>query len=212
MMNRSALKQQAKAQLRGNWGWAVGFTFLATIMASLVGGITMGILELMVTGGIAFTFLAFIDNGDKGRGIFDNIFSAFTAGQPMAVFLNTLLSSIFLMLWSLLLVVPGIVKSFSYSQTLYILKDMQESGHKIGATEAISASRALMVGHKWEYFVLQLSFIGWGILTIFTLGIGTLWLSPYIQATNAAYYRKLAGDKFRQPNDESSAQDEMDEF
>lgn len=76
---------------------------------------------------------------------------------------------------------------------------MQQADAEIGATDAITASRKLMQGHKWEYFVLQLSFVGWGILAVCTAGIGFLWLAPYIQATNAAYYRQLAGDRFLNP-------------
>ncbi|WP_125709843.1 DUF975 family protein [Lacticaseibacillus porcinae] len=196
-MDRAALKQQAKLSLQGRWGWAVGFNLLGLILASIVGGITFGILEMMVTAGIEFTFLAVIDDREDGSNIFNDIFSGFTSGQAMAVFLNTLLSGIFIWLWSLLLVVPGLIKSLAYSQANYILKDMQDAGTTIGAVDAITASRQLMDGHKWEYFVLQLSFLGWAIVATLTAGIGYLWLLPYIQATNAAYYRQLAGDQFR---------------
>ena len=198
-MDRATLKHQAKSSLKGHWGWAVGFNLLAMIMASIVGGITIGILEMMVTAGIEFTFLGVIDRQHGERNIFNDIFSGFTSGQAMAVFLNTLLSGIFIWLWSLLLLVPGIIKSLAYSQANYILKDMQAAGTNIGATDAITASRQLMDGHKWEYFVLQLSFLGWAILATLTFGIGYLWLLPYIQATNAAYYRNLAGDQFSAP-------------
>lgn len=198
-MDRATLKQQAKSSLKGHWGWAVGFNLLAIIIGSIVGGITFGILEIMVMIGVEFTFLALIDGEQDQANIFNDLFSGFTSGQAMAVFLNTLLSGIFIWLWSLLFLVPGIVKSFAYSQANYILKDMQAAGTNIGATEAITKSRALMEGHKWEYFVLQLSFLGWALLATLTAGIGFLWLIPYIHATNAAYYRNLAGDQFSAP-------------
>ncbi|WP_203624758.1 MULTISPECIES: DUF975 family protein [unclassified Lacticaseibacillus] len=196
-MTRAEIKQQAKDRLHGKWGWAIGLDILGAIMGSLVGGITVGILAAMVATGVTFSYLHLIDHDDKGNGVFNNIFSAFTGPHAMAVFLNMLLASIFLALWSLLLVIPGIIKGFSYSQVPYILRDMQESGSDIGATDAIKASRELMNGHKWEYFVLQLSFIGWRILASIPFGLGNLWLTPYIRATNAAYYRQLAGDQFR---------------
>lgn len=198
-MTRAELKQAAKARLKGKWGWAVGFHFVAVFFANVVGWLTFGIIALMVTAGIAFTFLKFMDDREQDRNIYSNIFSAFTSGQPIAVFLNTMLSVIFISLWSLLLVVPGIIKALAYSQTNYILKDMQAAGIKITPTGAIAASRQLMVGHKGEYFLLQLSFIGWALVATLTFGIGFLWLAPYIQATNAAYYRNLAGDQFTQP-------------
>ena len=195
-MDRAALKQQAKDRLRGNWGWAIGLSLLGGIMTEIVSYFTLGILGMMLTAGISFTYLAFMDTGDRGSGVFNNIFSGFTNGRALAVFLTNLLGGIFTMLWTLLLVIPGVIKSFSYSQANYIIKDMAASGREIGATDAITASRMLMRGHKFEYFVLQLSFLGWAILATLTFGIGYLWLVPYMQATNAAYYRTIAGDHF----------------
>ncbi|HWJ79459.1 MAG TPA: DUF975 family protein, partial [Niallia sp.] len=79
----------------------------------------------------------------------------------------------------------------AYSQTLYLLKDNPD----YGIFEAITESRRRMNGYKWKYFLLNLSFIGWGILGLFTLGIGYLWLIPYIYASNAAFYKNLIADK-----------------
>jgi uncharacterized membrane protein len=85
------------------------------------------------------------------------------------------------------LIVPGIIKSFSYSQVYFILKDTPT----ISANEAITQSRKLMFGYKWKYFLLLLSFIGWGILSVITLGIGFIWLVPYMTASLAAFYDQL---------------------
>ncbi|WP_179393854.1 DUF975 family protein [Lacticaseibacillus absianus] len=199
-MTRAELKAQAKARLQGNWGWAIALVFVGTLFATLIGSLTVGILQLMVLTGLSFTLLRFIDSGEQGRSLFNNIFSGFTSGQPIAVFLNTLLTYIFTALWSLLFVIPGLVKALAYAQVPYILADLQHAGGEIGATDAITASRELMHGHKWDYFILQLSFVGWGLLAVCTAGIGFLWLAPYVQATNAAYYRQLAGDRFQQPD------------
>lgn len=136
------------------------------------------------------------DDGTKENNYFTALFAAFTRDRILPVFINWLLSTIFICLWSLLLIVPGIVKALAYSQAKYIVKDLVDSGQEVGATEAITNSRQLMNGHKWEYFLLNLTFTGWVILGCLSLGIGFLWISPYIQVTKAKYYRKLAGDQF----------------
>lgn len=145
---------------------------------------------------IVITFLA-LSRGHRFT-FFKSIFSVFTDKRFVPEFLNYLLSYIFQGLWTLLLVIPGIVKSYSYALTPYIVNDMVESGKEIHATTGINESRKLMVGHKWQLFVLDLSFIGWFILGGLTLGIGFIWVIPYLQTTRANFYRSLAGDQFRQ--------------
>ena len=100
------------------------------------------------------------------------------------------LMGLFILLWSLLLIIPGIVKSFSYAMTPYILEERPE----LSAGEAIDHSRAMMKGHKFDLFWLYLSFIGWAFLCIFTLGIGLLWLVPYMQTSVAAFYEDVKAD------------------
>ena len=99
------------------------------------------------------------------------------------------LTSLYIMLWTLLFVIPGIIKSFSYSMAPYIL----EEDPSLGVNEAITLSREMMDGNKWRYFCLNLSFIGWAILCLFTFGIGFFWLTPYVAAANAAFYREISG-------------------
>jgi len=94
---------------------------------------------------------------------------------------------LFTLLWSLLLIIPGIIASLSYSQTYYILADDE----KISAREAIKKSKKIMMGNKWKYFVLGLSFLGWFILSIFTLGIGLIWLLPYMNISMAKFYEDV---------------------
>lgn len=99
-----------------------------------------------------------------------------------------LLKDIFLFLWSLLFVIPGIIKSYSYAMVPYILADSPE----LGAREAITLSRKMMNGNKWRAFVLDLSFIGWGILSAITFGIvGIFYVSPYVYSTHAELYNTL---------------------
>ncbi|WP_232818620.1 DUF975 family protein [Exiguobacterium flavidum] len=102
-------------------------------------------------------------------------------------FVTMFLKFLFIFLWSLLLIIPGIIKWFSYSMTEYLLNDHPE----LSRTEAITASRRMMDGHKGELFLLWLSFLGWFLLGIVTLGIGYLWIMPYWYASVAAFYDQL---------------------
>ncbi len=97
-------------------------------------------------------------------------------------------------LWTLLLVIPGIIKTISYSQAFFIYKDLSDKGQADGYSlmDFITRSRRMMNGHKMDYFVLQLSFIGWFILGAISFGIGYLWIIPYYRLTMANYYRDLA--------------------
>ncbi|MBO4634088.1 MAG: DUF975 family protein [Bacteroidales bacterium] len=93
-------------------------------------------------------------------------------------------------LWMLLLFIPGIIKAFSYAMTPYILEENPE----LDVTEAIHRSRMMMHGHKFDLFWLYLGFIGWFFLAILTGGIGFLWLSPYMEASQAAFYQEVRAD------------------
>ena len=101
-----------------------------------------------------------------------------------------LLMYIFIILWSFLFIIPGIVKAFSYAMTPYILEENPE----LSANDAIDRSRAMMKGHKFDLFYLYLSFIGWGILCLLTLGIGCLWLTPYMSTATAAFYEDVKAE------------------
>ena len=92
--------------------------------------------------------------------------------------------------WSLLFIIPGIVKAFSYAMTPFILDEYPE----LTPVEAIHRSRMMMKGHKFDLFWRYLSFIGWAILCLFTAGIGFLWLAPYIQTAEAAFYEEVKAD------------------
>ena len=105
--------------------------------------------------------------------------------------LISLLSFVWIFLWTFLLLVPGIIKSLAYSQAYYIYRDAIDQQQSISCRDAISKSRSLMNGHKWEYFLLQLSFIGWGLLIMVTFGIAAIWVQPYYHLTMANYYRHL---------------------
>ncbi len=98
------------------------------------------------------------------------------------------LRDLFRFLWGLLLIVPGIIKRYSYRMAPYILADRPE----LSGTEVLTLSRQMMNGHKWRTFVLDLSFIGWNILSALTFGLlGLFYVNPYRQCTNAELYWEL---------------------
>lgn len=184
----SELKAAALAQLKGNWG--------NPILACLIYGLLLGgigaipyigpIVSVVLAGpftlGLCIYFIRFtrldIPNLETIFDGFKNFSSAF---------LLSLLVGIFTFLWSLLLIIPGIIAALNYSQAFYIMTDNPE----IGVMDAINRSKEMMQGHKGKLFLLQLSFIGWAILSVLTLFIGLLWLVPYIETTLANFYNDL---------------------
>jgi uncharacterized membrane protein len=115
----------------------------------------------------------------------EQLFSGFNRfGTALAAYL---LVTIFTFFWMLLLIVPGIIAAISYSQTFYIIADSQN----IDPMDAIDKSKKMMQGYKWKYFCLYLRFIGWALLCILTLGIGYVWLLPYVQTSTAKFYDDL---------------------
>ena len=96
------------------------------------------------------------------------------------------LQTLYVLLWTLLLIIPGIVAGYSYAMTPYILAENPD----LTASEAISRSKEMMEGNRMDLFVLELTFIGWELLCILTLGIGNLWLGPYKAAAKAAFMQE----------------------
>ena len=103
---------------------------------------------------------------------------------------GTLLVALYTLAWTLLLIVPGIIKSFSYALTPFILTDKPE----LSANEAIELSMKMMDGHKLDLFILYLSFIGWYLLSILTLCVGMLWVMPYMYTAMAAFYEDVKAE------------------
>lgn len=179
------LRAEARMALTDKWVMAA----VATLVMGAVSGAASYIpvagtilVALPVMYGYAIVMLN-VFRGDEVNigGLFDG-FSDF--GRIVG---TKLLQAIYTFLWTLLLVVPGIVKSYSYAMTDYILKDYPE----LSNNAAIEKSMAMMDGYKMKLFLLDLSFIGWAILCIFTFGIGLLFLKPYMQVAHAAFYEDL---------------------
>jgi uncharacterized membrane protein len=103
-----------------------------------------------------------------------------------------LMMSVVTLLYSLLLWVPGLIASLALFLVPYILKDNPE----LSIMDTLRLSRKMMEGHKWQLFKLQLSFIGWLLISLLTLGIGYLWLLPYMMTTCAAFYQDVKAEYF----------------
>jgi uncharacterized membrane protein len=163
----SSIGNFIKFILIGQMGWGDFFSFILT------GPLTLGVSAF---------FLKLIRN--EGPGIND-------LGEGLKCLLKSfilnLLIAVFTTLWSLLLIIPGIIAAFRYSMAYYIMMDNPQ----LSAFEALKQSKYMMVGHKFEFFVLQLSFLGWFLLGALTLGFAFLWVNPYYEATKAIFYQDL---------------------
>jgi len=128
-----------------------------------------------------------MDLVDRTEAKIETLFTYFYNWKTTAA--TRFLKTLYCFLWSLLFIIPGIIASYSYAMTGYILADHPE----LTASEAIERSKEMMSGNRFRLFCLHLSFIGWAILCAFTMGIGNLWLNPYRQASVAAFYREISG-------------------
>lgn len=206
-------KLSAKQDLIGKWGIVIAITLIAWLLTGAftgnagretfkfvwqnggfvkVGNQFQGVNSL-------FSLISFLISGPINLGIasfyihltstrnaeFSDLFNGFH--NFLNAFLTNFFMTLFTFLWSLLLLIPGIIAAISYSMTFYILNENPE----LSSLEAIKKSKELMDGHKMEFFQLALSFFGWFILSIFTMGIGFLYLVPYFNATKAHFYYSL---------------------
>ena len=161
---------------------AVFAFFSYTLIAALVSGLLFYLLGSVIRLGYARFNLNLVD-GEQAE--ISDLFGYISWFKT--AFCARFLVDLYTLLWSLLLIFPGIIAAYSYAMTSYILAEHPE----LTAREAISRSKQLMAGNRWRLFCLDFSFIGWRLLSILTLGIGSLWLDPYVQAATAAFYRDL---------------------
>ncbi len=148
------------------------------------------IIAFIIGGAVELGYCRFNKNLIRGtEARFNDIFSRFDMfGKAFGL---RIVTSIFVFLWSLLFIIPGIIAAYRYSMAFYIMDDHPE----IGIMEAIERSKHMMVGHKGRLFCLQISFIGWALLCVLTLGIGFLWYVPYYNAAIAAFYLEVSGQE-----------------
>lgn len=169
---------------------AGNFRVLAgALTVSLTGGF-WGLVTFIIGGTIQLGYAQYLLNQHDGKEFsFNDLFSQFHRfGQGFA---QNFLTVLYVFLWMLLFIVPGIIKAFSYAMTPFIMADHPE----LSASEAITRSREMMDGHKLELFVLDLTFIGWIILCALTFNIGYIFLNPYKNAAYAVFYRQISGQR-----------------
>lgn len=209
MKSNQYYKNEALSALRGNWANALVATIILVALALFFSsndainsyyqrivinpfiGYSLSFVSLFVllplAVGYSNSMRVLLETGDNR--LTNNSFSL-GFGNWLHVVWGMILSTIYIFLWTLLLIIPGLIKSYSYALTPYILVEHPE----MSANEAIEESMRLMDGHKFDLFYLQLSFIGWAILSILSLGLGIFWLIPYQMTAQAAFYRDIKNE------------------
>ena len=194
-MRNSDIMAHARTQLKGKWGSAVLVVFIYMLIAIIPGSIPKigWIVNLIIGGPIAFGISYYFISFTRGKKpILEDLFKGFSNFGK--TFISYLLIVIFTLLWTLLLIVPGIIAAISYSMTFFILVDNNE----MSGQDAIRKSKELMMGNKYRYFCLGCRFMGWFCLGILSLGIGFLWIVPYFMSSNAGFYQSLIQPKISQ--------------
>lgn len=182
----------AREQLHGNWGKSVLAYLIFFLIVNTPSVITpfAGILSVILLGPFIFGMTKFCLKITRTEiPTIETIFNGFNIF--LKTFLLYILMYIFIFLWSLLLIIPGIIASFNYSMAFFILHDNPE----LSPREALKKSKDMMYGYKLDLFLLTLSFIGWMLLCIPTFGIGLLWLCPYMQVSLSNFYENLKEPK-----------------
>ena len=187
-MRAKEFRQRAWAALSGKWGTAVLASLVYVLLAGAINAIPGigSVASLVLTGplylGLVITMSKILNDEPAEVA---NVFDGFK--NFLNSFVLYVVNTLFVLLWSLLFIIPGIIKSYSYAMSYYILKD----NPNMSGDEARKASIEMMKGHKWELFCLEFSYIGWMLLSILTLGILTLWVNPYMEVAKVAFYENL---------------------
>lgn len=201
MKENSQIRAEAREALKGNWSVAALFMFVYSLIAcgiacafvlpfgdKPIGNVSswVGALLLSPLGwGCVVAYLRLFRREELQMGW---MFEGYSQGR---IWTTTILQMIYTYLWTLLLIIPGVIKSYSYAMTPFILRDNPE----LSNNAAIEESMRLMQGNKMKLFLLDLSFIGWYILGMLTFGIGMLWAASYNYTAKAAFYEDLISEK-----------------
>lgn len=187
-MERLELKKLAKEQIKGNIGMYFVCSLIVLAISGALGAVPKvgGILNLIFLAPITLAFAKINLGITKGQKVEVKTllegFNDFGRSILLQIFI-----SIFVFLWSLLLIVPGIIKAISYSMSFYILAENED----MDSLEALNESKRIMEGHKWEFFVLILSYILWYLLGIITCGLAYIYIVPYQNVTIANFYNSI---------------------
>ena len=198
-MNRALLKENAKKSLQGKYGDAIallGIMFAISFALGLVIGFfrleedlastLSDLCSLLISCALGFGMTSYFLKISRNEPVTYN--ELFSKTNMFVSYLSiSLLVGLFTFLWTLAFIIPGIIASLSYSMVFFVKLDNPD----MGAMDVLRKSKQIMSGHKMDYFVLGLSFLGWAILGAFTLGILYLWLIPYMQVTYANFYNSI---------------------
>ncbi len=184
-INQPQLMELAKEKLTGKWGMAVGVTAIYFIGAALLQVIPFA--SLILSGPLAYGLAYYFLKVSRSQPTdVEDIFEGFKN------FVKAMLAGIFIMILVIVgmicLIVPGIMLALGLSMTYYIMIDNPQ----LSVSDAMKKSWDMMDGHKMDYFILGLRFIGWALLCILTLFIGFLFLIPYMQTTFANFYNRIS--------------------
>lgn len=207
-MNCKSLRKEARESLNGKWGIAV-LVFL--IYSGIVGSIEIftysGMEFFSFAGSVGYVAIAgpllfgfskvYLNIARRENPNVGQLFSGFSSNM-WRIIGAWALTSVYTFLWSLLFIIPGIIASYRYAMTYYVMVD----NPNIGPRAAIEKSKEIMNGNKARLFRLDLSFIGWYLLGILSLGVGFIWITPYTQAARAEFYKDLV--KNTNENNETS--------
>ena len=185
------LMAQARESLKGHWGVAIGGNAIYMILMILFQSIPrVGWIGALIIGGpyLLGYSIFFLSLSRKQEPLLAQLFEGFYHFADSLV--AYLLMTLFIILWTLLFIIPGVVASLSYSQTFFILADNPQ----LKGSEALRESRAMMKGNRWKLFCLFWRFFGWFLLGILSLGIGFLWIFPYLATTMTHFYNDLKGE------------------
>jgi uncharacterized membrane protein len=187
LTENSGLMDRARASLKGNWGIVVGVTFVYFLITMIAGSPKyLKVVGFVIGGPMALGYQIFLLKLIRKSGVsFGLLFEGFS--NFLTALGAYLLMVLFVILWMLLLIVPGIVAAMSYSLTWFIIADNPD----IGPLQAIRKSKAMMQGHKWKLFYLSCRFWAWILLGIVTAGIAFLWIVPYMVASFSHFYQDL---------------------
>ncbi|KRN33555.1 DUF975 family protein [Weissella halotolerans] len=228
-MDRLTLKQESKTFLNQHLQYSLLLFLISVLTATFVSKATNRIpipiqMDPQVQVTISLAGLASIINWitlTSAKFVtLDNLRAKKVSGSPISqqvmVFQGryfwgtlgiTLLSAFYVFCWSLLLVIPGIIKSYSYMQALNLYKDSVDAGQPLGINEAITLSRQLMDGQKLNLFVLQLSFVFWWLLSIPTFGLSDLYVIPYYTYALQLFYLNLLAQRDGKPLHQALSKD-----
>lgn len=188
VISNKDIMTNARSLLKGKWKQAVLVVFVYMVITIIPGSIPKigWIFNLIIGGPIAFGLSYYFLSFTRGKDpVLEDLFKGFTMfGRTLIAYLFIM---IFTVLWTLVLIVPGIIAAISYSMTFYIMAD----NDGMSGQDAISGSKELMQGNKYRYFCFLGRFTGWFLLGILSAGIGFLWIVPYFMTSNAGFYETL---------------------